>query len=428
MAGTHVMNEALLQFIWQHSLYNASGLHTTMGEPLVVVWPGRVNTDAGPDLSEAKIKVGDTILVGNVELHVRTSDWHKHGHQNDAAYRNLALHVVFDHDAPAIGGNIPTLELKGHIPAEVIARYSGLMHDAGKLPCGTQHTVVREITKEGWMSRLLAERWEQKLADWDIMLSNSADDWRNLLYWRMAANFGFKTNATPFLMLARSLPLNVPTRHKDDLIQLEALFFGQAGMLDGDLSDDHPRALQKEYDHLRKKYKLKPIPAELWKFMRMRPVNFPTIRIAQFAALVHRSVHLFSQIIESHTVADIRPLLDVKASEYWDTHYRFDVAHEKPFPKALGKTSIENIIINTIAPIQFLYAARQGSADMQERALQLLETVPAETNHITTLWEEHDWKAENAAGSQALIQLYNNYCSRKRCLECTIGLNILKQK
>ncbi|WP_345082058.1 DUF2851 family protein [Nemorincola caseinilytica] len=422
------MNEALLLFIWQHSLYDTVALRTAAGEPLTVIAPGRVNTNAGPDLSDAKIKVGDTILVGNVELHVRTSDWYKHGHQHDAAYRSLALHVVYEHDAPAIGGNIPTLELKDHIPAGMIARYSGLMTGPGKLPCGTQHSIVRDITKEGWMSRLLAERWEQKLAEWDVMLSDSADDWRNLLYWRMAANFGFKTNATPFLMLARSLPLNVATRHKDDLMQLEALFFGQAGMLDGDFTDDHPRTLQREYEYLRKKYKLHPIPAELWKFMRMRPVNFPSVRIAQFAALVHRSVHLFSQVIESHTVADIRTLLDVKAGEYWDTHYRFDVPQDKPSVKTLGKTSVENIIINTIAPIQFLYAARQGTAALQERSLQLLESVPAEQNHITALWEENNWTVQNAAGSQALIQLYNNYCSRKRCLDCTIGLGIMRRK
>jgi hypothetical protein len=285
---------------------------------------------------------------------------------------------------------------------------------------------VKSITKEGWLSRLLAERWEQKLTDWNVMLDNSAEDWRNLLYWRMAANFGFKTNATPFLLLAQSLPLNIPTRHKDNLLQLEALFFGQAGMLDDDFNDDYPRELQREYDYLKKKYKLKPIPNGLWKFLRMRPVNFPSVRIAQFAALVHKSLHLFSQILETHSVKDITPLLDVRASSYWDTHYRFDAVQERPSPKTLGNSSIENIVINTIAPIQFLYAARQGTSQLQEHALQLLEAVPAEQNHITRLWEENEWPAENAAQSQALLQLYNNYCSARRCLECTVGLNIIR--
>ena len=420
------MNEALLQFIWQYSLYKPNGLQTAAGEPLTVIYCGKLNKDAGPDFLEGKIKIGNTTLVGNIELHVKSSDWLKHGHQNDAAYQNLILHIVFENDVKDAAANTPVLELKGHIPQHVFAHYSGLMQATQKLPCTGQHQQVKDITKEGWLSRLLAERWEQKLADWNVLLENSAEDWRNLLYWRMAANFGFKTNATPFLMLAQSLPLNIPTRHKDNLMQLEALFFGQAGMLEDDFKDDYPRELQREYDYLRKKYQLKPIKAHLWKFLRMRPANFPTLRIAQFAALVHKSIHLFSQIIETHTVKEIKPLLDVKASSYWDTHFQFDVAQKQVSKKSLGESSVQNIIINTIAPIQFLYAARQDTNKLQERALQLLEDVPAEKNNITRLWAENDWHAANAAQSQALIQLYNDYCSAKKCLECTIGLNIIR--
>ena len=373
------------------------------------------------------MKVGNTILVGNVELHIKSSDWLKHGHQHDAAYQNLVLHVVYENDIiDNVAGNTPLLVLKEHIAPDTIARYAGLVQATTKLPCAGQHIQVRDITKEGWLSRMLAERWEQKLADWNVLLENSAEDWRNLLYWRMAANFGFKTNATPFLMLARSLPLNIPTKHKENLMQIEALFFGQAGMLNDDFTDDYPRELQREYDYLKKKYKLKPIASHLWKFLRMRPANFPTIRIAQFAALVHKSIHLFSQIIETHSVKEIEPLLDVTASKYWDTHFQFDVAQDKAAPKSLGKTSVQNIIINTIAPIQFLYAARQDTYKLQEQALQLLEAVPAEQNNITRLWEDNGWQAANAAQSQALLQLYNNYCSSKRCLECTIGLNIMR--
>lgn len=422
------MNEALLQFIWQHSLYNHAGLQTVSGEPVTVIYSGRINRDAGPDFLEAKVKVGQTILVGNVELHSRSSDWLRHGHQNDTAYQNLIMHAVYENDVQEVAANTPTIVLKGHIPEKVMETYAGLIKTTNKLPCAGQHTSVKEITKESWLSRLLAERWEQKLSDWNVLLENSAEDWRNLLYWRMAANFGFKTNAAPFLMLAQSLPLNIPTRHKDNLLQLEALFFGQAGMLNGDFIDDYPRELQREYDYLKKKYKLKQIPDGLWKFLRMRPVNFPSIRVAQFAALVHKSLHLFSQIIETHSVKEISPLLEVKASSYWDTHFRFDVVQEQKAPKTLGKSSIENIIVNTIAPIQFLYAARQDTAILQERALLLLENVPAEENAITRLWEENSWSAANAAQSQALLQLYNNYCSKKRCLECTIGLNIIRMQ
>ena len=422
------MNEALFQFIWQYSLYNPFALQTPDGEPLTVIYCGKLNKDAGPDFLEGKIKIGNTILVGNIELHIKSSDWLKHGHQHDPAYQNLILHVVYENDVPDVAGNTPVLVLKNHIPAYVIAKYAGLMQAPYKLPCSRQHLSIKEITKEGWLSRLLAERWEQKLADWNILLENSAEDWRNLLYWRMAANFGFKTNATPFLMLAQSLPLNIPAKHRESLMQTEALLFGQAGMLHDDFKDDYPRELQREYDFLKKKYKLKPIAGHLWKFLRMRPANFPTVRIAQFAALIHKSVHLFSQIIETHSVDDLEPLLEVTASGYWDTHFQFDAAQKQAAPKSLGKTSFQNIIINTIAPIQFLYAAKQDTYLLQERALQLLEAVPAEKNNITRLWDDNGWNAANAAQSQALLQLFNNYCSAKRCLECTVGLNIIRQE
>ncbi len=420
------MNEALFQFIWQYSLYQPTGLQTVDGEPITVIHGGKLNRDAGPDFLEGKIKIGKTLLVGNIEHHVKSSDWLRHGHQNDAAYQNLILHVVYENDVKDVARNTPTLELKDHIPAHVIGHYAGLMQAAQKLPCAGQHQQVREITKESWMSRLLAERWEQKLADWNVMLENSAEDWRNLLYWRMAANFGFKTNAAPFLMLAQSLPINIPTKHKENLMQIEALLFGQAGMLEEDFEEDYPRELQREYEYLRKKYQLKPIAKHLWKFLRMRPANFPTVRIAQFAALIHRSIHLFSQIVETHTVKEIEPLLELTASEYWDTHFQFDALQKQVSKKSLGKTSIQNIVINTVAPIQFLFAARQDTHKLQERALQLLEAVPAEQNNITRLWAENGWVPENAAQSQALLQLYNNYCSSKRCLECAVGLNIIK--
>ncbi len=420
------MNEALLQFIWQYNLYRVTGLYTAAGEPLTIIHPGRINKDAGPDFLEGKIKIGTTTLVGNIELHTKASDWVKHGHQHDAAYKNLILHVVYENDLPDAAANVPVLELKGLIQDDVIARYMVLMQAPQQLPCSGRHEQIRSITKESWLSRLLAERWEQRLSEWNVLLENSAEDWRNLLYWRMAANFGFKTNSVPFLMLAQSLPLNIPTKHKDNLMQIEALLFGQAGMLDVDFEEDYPRELQREYDYLRNKYSLKPIAGHLWKFMRMRPANFPTVRIAQFAALIHKSLHLFSQIIETHSVKEIEPLLDVTASSYWDTHFRFDDAQQQKSPKSLGKTSVQNIIINTIAPVQFLYAARQDTHKLQEQALQLLEAVPAEKNNITRIWEENNWVPLNAAQSQALLQLYNNYCSRKRCLECAIGLNIIK--
>ena len=421
------MKEALFQFIWQHSLYNITGLCTTSGESITVVQPGKLNRNAGPDFHEARIKIGATLLIGNVELHIKSSDWIKHGHENNEAYKRLILHVVYENDVPDVAVGIPVVELKGHIPQAVILKYEQLMDAPYKLPCSGQHEQVKSITKEGWLSRLLAERWEQKLSDWNVMLENSAEDWRNLLYWRMAANFGFKTNATPFLMLAQSLPLNVLGRHRDNLLQIEALLFGQAGMLEGDFDEEYPQKLQKEYAYLQLKYKLKPIANHLWKFLRMRPANFPTIRIAQFAALIYQSEHLFSQLIETSSVKAVMPLLDVCAGVYWNNHFRFGEIHEHPTTKTLGKESVLNIIINTIAPIQFLFASKQGNADLRERALTLLESVAAEKNNILTIWKENGWEAENAAQSQSLLQLYNEYCSSRRCLECAVGLSIIRR-
>lgn len=421
------MNEMLLQFIWQYSLYSPSGLTSTSGEKLTIVHPGKRNFNAGPDFSEARVKIGDTLLVGNVELHVRTSDWQKHGHTSDRSYDNIILHVVFEDDTPVANSPFATLVLCPHIPAYVIDQYTNLIQTTQPIACARQLATVNDLTKESWLNRLLAERWETKLKDWEDLLSQSAGDWRSLLYWRMAANFGFRVNETPFIMTARSLPINVLAKHKENITELEALLFGQAGMLDVDFQDEYPNRLKEEYSYLRKKYQLQPIPSHLWKFLRMRPANFPTIRIAQFAALVSRSLHLFSTIVLCTSVKEIHSLLEVQASEYWSDHYTFDERVERKTVKSLGASSIDNIIINTIAPVQFLYAHFQGSPAEQEKALQLLSSIAPEKNNILGYWTDNGWKAENAAQSQALLQLFNNYCSSKRCLECAVGLNIIKK-
>ena len=419
------MHEKLLQFIWQYNLYRPENLATTEGQPVQVIHPGTLNTNAGPDFSTAKIRIGNTLLAGHVELHLRTSDWDRHHHSDDAAYRKLVLHVVFAHDQPALPGGIPVLELRRHIPAYVLEQYTSLLQTTQPLPCAHQLARVSSITKESWLSRLLAERWEQKLEAWQGELLAACGDWHTLLYRRMAANFGFKVNAAPFLMLSQSLPLQMLSK-QHQLAQIEAMLFGQAGMLEGTFADEYPQALQAEYRYLKQKYSLQSIAPHLWKFMRMRPANFPTIRLAQFAALVHRSLHLFTHIGDNSSLPAVKELLTVTGSEYWDTHYRFDTPAHKKSPKHLGDDSIENLIINTVAPVRFLYAFTQGKSEQQEAALALLEEISPEDNNILRLWNEHGWKAASAAQSQPLIQLYNEYCSKKRCLECAVGLSILK--
>ena len=421
------MQEKLLQFIWQYNLYRPESLRTTEGQPVHIIHPGTLNTNAGPDFSKARIRIGATQLIGNIELHVRTSDWHRHGHQADEAYRRLILHVVYEHDTDILPNNIAVLVLKDHVPAFVLAQYSNLIQTTAPLPCAHHLNKVKSITKESWLNRLLVERWQEKLESWQQELQQCNNDWRTLLYWRMAANFGFKINSTPFLLLAQSLPLNFLSK-QHQLLQIEALLFGQAGMLEGDLKDDYPQSLQKEYRYLQQKYNLMPISSHLWKFMRLRPANFPTIRIAQFASLVHRSLHLFMSIGAERDLVKLTGLLTVTASGYWDKHYRFDDGHHSSKLKKMGEDSVFNVITNTIAPIQFLYAHSQGNLKEGEAALQLLEAMPAEDNNVLRLWADNGWKAKSASDAQSLLQLYNQFCSRKRCLECAIGLSIIRSR
>ena len=420
------MQERLLHTIWQYSLYNTPELKTTSGESITILQTGRYNTNAGPDFLEAKIKVGNTTLAGHVEIHVHSGDWLKHGHQNDEAYKNVILHVVYTNDKQDIPAHTPTLCIAAYVKDSVLKQYEYLSYAKTKLPCAKHLDGVRDIVKYSWLTRLLAERWEEKLGDWKVYLDISANDWSSLLYWRLAANFGFKVNADAFLMLAQSLPLKVLAKHRTNLLQVEALLFGQAGMLNEEMEGVYPNALKTEYDYLKKKYQLAPIQPKVWKFMRMRPANFPTIRIAQFAMLIHQSVHLFSTIIEKSTIKEIVPLFEIKTSEYWKSHYRFGEQAANEREKKLGKSSIYNIIINTVAPLKFLYAGQQSTSTKQEAALKLLDDLPAEKNHIISIMDDHNWSPKNASQSQAQIQLYNNYCSKKKCLDCAIGLSIVK--
>ena len=420
------MQEKFLHAVWRYAIFRPEALFTTSGEPITIISQGVYNTDAGPDFTEAKIKVGNTTLVGHVEMHVNSSDWSKHKHDSDDAYKNVILHVVYKDDGGETAQSIPTLCISPHIPEQVLEQYHGLIQSNNKLPCAAHIDDVKSIVKEGWLSRLLAERWEQKLCDWDNLLKSSNGDWRSLLYWRMAANFGFKVNAEPFLSLAQSISLNTLAKHGNNLHQIEALLFGQAGMLASTFNDDYPNRLKTEYLFLQKKYKLQPIALVQWKYMRMRPANFPTIRIAQFAALVHKSIHLLSQIVEKSNAKELIPLFEVEASLYWDNHYRFDELSKVTSKKKLGESSIYNIIINTIAPIKFLYAAQQTTEQKQEEALTLMDDIPSEKNHIIEVWAAHRWQPINASQSQAQIQLYNNYCKQKRCTECSIGISVIK--
>lgn len=420
------ITERLLQFIWQFQYFNKSELTTTTGEPVQIIFPGQYNTNQGPDFSDAKIKIGKTTWAGTAELHIKTSDWKKHNHQGDKNYDNVILHVVWEEDtAPdEVAYNIPVLELKNRVSKILLQRYEELMNSSSFIPCEKSIHSVRDITWKSWKDRLLAERLMRKAKTAETFLQQTNYHWEETFWWMLARNFGMKVNADAFEAMARSIPVNVLAKHKSQIHQLEALLFGQAGLLDGKFAEDYPKLLQREYKFLKEKYKLKPIHQPVH-FLRMRPGNFPTIRLAQLAALISESAHLFSKIKEAKTVKELSNWFDVTANDYWHYHYRFDetAAFKK---KKLGAAMIDNIIINTIAPVLFAYGSYHDEQKYKEKALKWLEQTAAESNSITKGFQQLGIENKNAFDSQALIELKNEYCNKKRCLDCGVGNAILK--
>lgn len=422
------MNERLFQHIWQFKLFNPLHLKTTRGEDLQIIHAGKFNTHAGPDFLEGQIKIGNTTLVGNIELHIRSSDWYKHKHQDDPNYQNIILHVVLIDDQPLKDIYFPTLELQPHLDNQIVANYEQLMHQTNPIACHAQIKDVPDIIFNSWLNRLIAIRWEDKLVEWETLWIHAGKDWRKLLYYRMAANFGFHVNRNAFLDLALNTDLQILSKHRNHIFQLEALLFGQANLLQNEDKDDYSVELEKEYHFLRRKYGISPISKGQWKFMRMRPANFPTVRIAQFAMLLHTSLDLFSKMMEIQKAEELFEILDIQASEYWDNHYRFAELSLDNHPKRLGKDAIHNILINTVAPLQFLYALLQGADHLRETSIELLQSLPAENNNIIREWKANGVIAKDALESQALIHLFNHYCTEKACLNCAIGHYLIKQK
>ena len=416
------MTERLLQFIWQFQYFNKTELTTTGEEFIQIIFPGQYNTNQGPDFTDAKIRIGKATWAGTVELHIKTSDWTKHNHQQDKNYNNVILHVVWEDDKA--GNNVPVLELKGRVSKILLQRYEELMNADSFIPCERSIHSVREIVWKSWKDRLLAERLLRKAATVDNYLQQNNYHWEETFWWLLARNFGMKVNAETFEAIARSVPVNILAKHKNQVHQLEALLLGQAGLLEGKFTDDYPILLQKEYRFLQSKYRLKPVSLPLH-FLRMRPGNFPTIRLAQLTMLVYESVHLFSKVKEAGSVKDIRQWFDVNANDYWHYHYRFDEvsAFKK---KKLGETMIDNIIINTIAPVLFAYGSYHKEQQYKDKALQWLESTAAEANNITKGFQRMGVDIRSAFDSQALIELKNEYCTKKRCLDCGVGNALLK--
>ena len=423
------MNEEFINYLWTFQLLSPN-LKTTSEEEIIIISPGVRNTDSGPDFFNAMIEIDNTRWAGNVEIHVNSSDWFKHKHQNNPAYNSIILHVVFNDDKPIYRKDselIPALELKHKFNTSILDNYKAFLSSKNSIPCHNLIHNIKHFDKLSWFDNLMAERLEKKSDDILALLKLTKNDFLQVFYQRLARGMGYTANADAMEMLASSLPLNLLLKHKDNLMQIEALLFGQSGLLSDTHKDKYPLELKKEYDFLKSKYKLQPMDGSLWRFMRMRPVSFPTIRISQFVNIIYNSSGLLNKILESKKLQDVINLLSASASHYWNNHYRFDkLAPGKS--KKLGLSSVNIILINTIIPTMFVYGKMKNKYSLQERALNWLGEIKAESNSITREFLSMGITAENAMQSQAMLQLKNNYCIKKRCLSCRFGHVLLNRK
>jgi len=421
------MNEDLLHYLWKYQRFN-SNFATTDGRAIRVENPGSINTDAGPDFTNAKIRIDNTLWAGNVEIHLKSSDWFVHRHHLDKSYDNIILHVVHEDDKPIFdktGNKIATVELKDFIDNLLIFNYKNFIESKNLIPCSKLIPHVNELIIFNWLEKIAIERLQNKTEIIFNKLKLNKNDWEQTFYEVFARNFGFNVNAEPFELLAKSLPQHCFAKSKDKLFQIEALLFGQAGMLSDDFADDYPAKLKTEYLYLQKRYGLTPVEKHLWKFLRIRPNNFPTIRLAQFASLIYKSNNLFSRVMESQSITDLYQLFDLDCSDYWHSHYVFDKVSRQS-SKEPSKSTIDLLIINTIVPFMFAYGKIKEDENYTEKALEFLSGLPPEKNHMTAKFSDIGVKAVNAMQSQAVIQLYSNYCTKRKCLHCSIGDAVLK--
>ncbi|NTV82836.1 MAG: DUF2851 family protein [Bacteroidales bacterium] len=421
------MTEDFLHFIWKFKLAGQY-FHTSTGEELQIVRSGEHNHDSGPDFLNAQVKIGDTLWAGNVEIHVRASDWTRHRHQFDEAYDNIILHVVFEDDLVIkrrSGALIPTLSLKEILHPNLFETYNFFLNNHLWIPCAFRLPEVRSLVISDCLTALSIERLERKAKELEGLLNYSNNDWNQAFYEALASTLGFRINKQPFEQMARQTPVQIIEKHKDSLFQVEAMLFGQAGLLEVKHQGEYPKRLKKEYQHLKHKFSLKPISGHLWKFMRLRPNNFPTIRLAQLAMMLHLRSHFFSEIIEKPEYDHLLEFFSVGVSDYWTAHYYFD-RPSKNMGKTISTSTVELIMINNVIPFLFLYGKLKGQPRYQDKALALLDAIAPETNSIIRRFAEFGIKPDSASQSQALLELKTNYCDLKKCLECRIGLELIK--
>lgn len=419
--------EQLLHYVWKHKIFPLKELKTTTGQQVEVIDTGLANTDAGPDFFNAKLKLDGVLWIGNIEIHERSSDWFKHGHHADAGYNSVILHIASEIDTEisrSNGERIPQIQLI--CPEAVRTNYKELLETDSYPPCYRIIPSLPPFTAHSWMTALQMERFEQKATLLNERLKRCQGNWEDAFFITLARNFGFELNGDAFETWAHRLPFRAVDKHRNDLFQIEAIFFGQAGILEDSDGDGYYLRLKKEYTYLQHKFGLIPMDASLWRFLRLRPANFPHIRIAQLACLYHRAYGLLSRIMETETLQGVRDILKGGTSEYWLTHYTFGGSSPSR-PKTLSNTSLDLLIINTVVTFLYAYGLHKGNRVLCARAGSFLEELKAENNYITRMWEQCGMKASNAADSQALIQLKKEYCDKKKCLYCRIGYEYLKR-
>ena len=430
--------ERLLHYVWKHKILPLRELYTTDGRLVELIDPGLYNRlHAGPDFFNAKVKIDGTQWVGNVEIHQRASDWYQHGHDRDPRYNNVVLHVVGEADTDVLTQDqhyLPQLVLE--IPPSLNENYEELLRTDQYPPCYKIIPDLTNLTIHSWLAALQTERLEQKTEAIKQRVEQCNGSWEDAYFVTLARNYGFGINGDAFEQWAKNVPLQAVGKHRDDLFQIEAIFMGQAGLLEEKsiperyhesvLSEGYFNQLRNEYQYLAHKFSLKPMDFTAWRFLRLRPQNFPHIRIAQLANLYYERKAGLSALLECETIEQLRHLFETHVTPYWETHYTFG----SEGPRSQKKTSASSknlLIINTAIPMLFAVGRHRQKEELCDRAFDLLEQLKAEQNHIIRMWKECGLNVQTAGDSQALIQLKKEYCDRKDCLRCRIGYEYLKR-
>lgn len=424
------MKEEFLHYLWKYSLYDPDSLIDSDGNRIIVINPGMYNRDAGPDFFNARISTGDMEWAGNIEVHVRASHFDTHGHNTDHAFDNVILHIVAEDDKAVFNARGEQLQnVVLHYDPAFLEKYEALVNNPATIACQAGINLIDIFFIRHWLNSLLIERLIKKSEAILKIYSETGNDWDETFYRMLSRYFGFRVNTEPFEMLATALPFRIIRKHADNRFQIEALLFGTAGMLDEGLfkdaiNDRYYKNLIKEYKILSVKYSLRSIPGWIWKFNRLRPANFPTVRISQLSSMISLAGGLFSRIVEATSIENLRKLFEAEASVYWNDHYIFG-SKSRNMPKKTGNQAGDIFLINAVIPLIFVYGRFKGNNVLQERALSFYEDLPPEANSVISDWKKSDIVSESAFYTQALLQLTNEYCRKRRCLECNIGCRLI---